>query len=189
MHTATRHAAAHPLVSSRQIGDRLRARPTAIATAIIAIMGMADNLPFVSPASAQGNAASVARAADPFTAFVAEASPAVRDSRVVDPRRHACRERGRYPRPLSERRDGPDADHAGDMGEPSRSSRPGPQSLRSARQYSGGCGLSPRAARSLRIARISSPPTMPDRDGMRTIWRQADRSRTKRAPMSPRSHR
>ena len=74
MHIATRHAAAHPLVSSRQISDRPRARRTAIATAIIAIMGLADHLPFVSPASAQGNAASVARASDPVTAFVAEAS-------------------------------------------------------------------------------------------------------------------
>ena len=74
MHTATSHAAAHPLVSSRQSCDRLRARPTAIATAIIAMMGMPGNTPFVSPAFAQGNAASVARVADPFTAFVGEAS-------------------------------------------------------------------------------------------------------------------
>ena len=155
MHTTTHRAAQHPLVSSRQIGDRLRARPTAIATAIIAMMGMAGTTPFASPAFAQGNAASVARVADPFTAFVARSVTAVRDSRVVDPRRHACRERGRCPRPLSERRDGPDADHAGDMGEPSRSSRPRRQSLRSARQYSGGCGVSSRAARSLRIARLS----------------------------------
>ena len=57
-----------------QIGDRLRARPTAIATAIIAMMGMAGTTPFASPAFAQGNAASVARVADPFTEFVAEAS-------------------------------------------------------------------------------------------------------------------
>ena len=155
MHTTTHRAAEQPLVSARQIGDRLRARPTAIATAIIAMMGMAGTTPFASPAFAQGTAASAAHVADPFTAFVAEASQRFGDSRVVDPRRHACRERGRYPRPLSERRDGPDADHAGDMGEPSRSSRTRRQSLRSARQYSGGCGLSPRAARSLRIAGLS----------------------------------
>ena len=38
------------------------------------MMGMAGNTPFASPAFAQGNAASVARVSDPFTAFVAEAS-------------------------------------------------------------------------------------------------------------------
>ena len=74
MHTATRHAAERTSVGSPPIGDRPRTRRTAIAAAIIAIMGLADNLPFVSPASAQGNAASLARVADPFTAFVAEAS-------------------------------------------------------------------------------------------------------------------
>ena len=74
MHTTTHRASAHPLVSSRWIGDRLRARPTAIAAAIIAMMGMAGRTPFASPAFAQGNAASVARASDPFTAFVGEAS-------------------------------------------------------------------------------------------------------------------
>ena len=74
MHTTTHRAAAHPLVSARQIGDRLRARPTVIAAAIIAMMGMAGTTPFASPAFAQGNAASVARGSDPFTAFVAEAS-------------------------------------------------------------------------------------------------------------------
>ena len=74
MHTTTHRAAAHPLVSARQIGDRLRARSTAIATAIIAMMGMAETTPFASPAFAQGNAESVARVADPFTAFVGEAS-------------------------------------------------------------------------------------------------------------------
>ncbi|WP_294533930.1 lytic transglycosylase domain-containing protein [uncultured Rhodoblastus sp.] len=74
MHTATRHAAAHPLVSSCQIFDRSRARPTAIATAIIAMMGMPGNTPFESAAFAQGKAASVMRVADPFAAFVGEAS-------------------------------------------------------------------------------------------------------------------
>ena len=74
MHTITHRAAEQQLVSSRRIGDRLRARPTAIATAFIAMMGMAGTTPFASPAFAQGNAASVARASDPFTAFVVEAS-------------------------------------------------------------------------------------------------------------------
>ena len=74
MHTAPRHAAPHPPVSSRQIGYRLRSRPTAIATAIITMMGMAGTTPFASPAFAQGNAASAARVSDPFTAFVTEAS-------------------------------------------------------------------------------------------------------------------
>ena len=74
MRTGSRYAAAHPLVSARQIGDRLRARPTAIATAIIAMMGMAGTTPFASPAFAQGTAASAAHVADPFTAIVAEAS-------------------------------------------------------------------------------------------------------------------
>ena len=74
MHTTTHRAAEPPLVSARQIGDRLRARPTAIATAIIAMMGMAGTTPFASPAFAQGNATSAARVADPFTAYVGEAS-------------------------------------------------------------------------------------------------------------------
>ena len=74
MHRTTHRAAEQLLVSARQIGDRFRARPTAIATAIIAMMGMAGTTPFLSPAFAQGNAASVARVSDPFTAFVAEAS-------------------------------------------------------------------------------------------------------------------
>eukprot|EP01037_Dinobryon_pediforme_P001385 gene1384-1406_t len=74
MHTAPRHAAPPPAVSSRQIGDRLRARSTVIAIAIIAIIGMPGITPFASPAFAQSNAASAARVADPFTAYVGEAS-------------------------------------------------------------------------------------------------------------------
>jgi soluble lytic murein transglycosylase-like protein len=74
MHTAARHAAAHPILGSRQIGDRWRARATAVAAAIVAMMGMAGTTPFASPAFAQDNAASVARVADPFTAFVGAAS-------------------------------------------------------------------------------------------------------------------
>ena len=74
MHTTTYRAAAHPLVNSRRIGDRLRARPTVIAAAIIAMMGMAGTTPFASPAFAQGNATSAARVADPFMAYVGEAS-------------------------------------------------------------------------------------------------------------------
>ncbi len=74
MHIAPRHAAPPPAVSSRQIGDRLRARSTAIATAIIAMMVMPGITPFASPAFAQSNAASAARVADPFTAYVGEAS-------------------------------------------------------------------------------------------------------------------
>ena len=74
MHTTTHRAAEQPLVSSRRIGDRLRVRPTAIATTIIAMMGMPGKAPFASPAFAQVTASSVARVSDPFTAFVAEAS-------------------------------------------------------------------------------------------------------------------
>ena len=155
MHTTTHRAAQQPLVSSRRIGDRLRARPTAIATAIIAMMGMAGSTRFASPAFAQGNAASVARASDPFTAFVAEASQ--RFGIPVS-----------WIRAVIHAESGDDA-HAlspkGAMGLmqimpatwASLRARHGTrrQSLRSARQYSGGCGLSPRAARSLRIAGLS----------------------------------
>jgi hypothetical protein len=74
MHTTTHCAAAQSLVSVRQIGDRLRARPTVIAAAILAMMGMVGTTPFASPAFAQGSAASIERVAAPFTAFVAEAS-------------------------------------------------------------------------------------------------------------------
>jgi hypothetical protein len=74
MHTTTHRAPERPPVSSRQIGDRLCLRPTAVATAIIAIMGMACTTPFVSPAFAEANAASAARVVDPFTAYVGEAS-------------------------------------------------------------------------------------------------------------------
>ncbi len=74
MHTITHRAAEQTLVSSRRIGDRLRARPTVIAAAIIAMMGMVGTTPLASPAFAQGNATSAARVADPFTAYVGEAS-------------------------------------------------------------------------------------------------------------------
>ena len=155
MHTAPRHAAAHPLVSSRQIGDRLRVPSNSHCDCHHHDDGHGGYHAFCVAGIRSGQRR-ICRARRRSLHGVCRGSvTAVRDSRVLDPRRHACRERGRCPRPLSERRDGPDADHAGDMGEPSRPSRPRRQSLRSARQYSGGCGVSPRAARSLRIAWFS----------------------------------
>jgi soluble lytic murein transglycosylase-like protein len=188
MHTATRHAAERPPVSSRQIGDRLRARPTAIATAIIAMMGMAGTTPFALSAFAQGNAASAARVSDPFAAFVAEASQ-------------------RFGIPVSWIRAVMHAESGEDIHALSPKGAMGLMQLMPAtwaslraRHSLGANPYDPHDnilagaafCESCTIATdlpVFSPHTTPARDDMRTIWRQADRFLTKREPMSSRSHR
>jgi hypothetical protein len=68
------HSDARLAARSHPIGDRFLIRRVAIATIVIAMIGAPIAIPSASPAYAESNAASVARLANPYGAFVAEAS-------------------------------------------------------------------------------------------------------------------
>ena len=121
----------------RRGGDRACSRFALLLLASATALGM----PAVA-VHAQAAPIALQASGDPYAASRCRSRAApLRHSSGMDSGDHADREPWRSACRLTQGRDGPDADHAPDLGRVARALRPRPQSLRSSRQHPGGRGL------------------------------------------------
>ena len=177
-HLDSNHLLLPGLPSALSLGRSIQApRSSRICrrVAIASVLPIAGDVPHAPTRRRRAAHQPSRTVADPFAGVRRRSLATFRHSGVVDTRRHARREpRGRARR-LTKGRDGPDADHAVDMGGSARPLRPRRQSLSirttiswPARRFSESCmTATDRPA--------SWPPTMQVRVATKTIWRPADR--------------
>ena len=189
--------------SGRPPGRRASASPLTVASTMAALRSLGTMLCIVvilAASTLSSGAAHAEQEVAGYTSAERVIRPSVRGVRyrsvqtlrcagTVDTRGDACRKRCKSAGTVSQRRHGPDADHAKDLDRIARSLRSRSQSLRPPRQHFGWCCIHPRTLRSLRRTRV------PRRLQCRT-WtlrtssgEQLDRCRMRRKRTSRRSHR